>query len=156
MGPSNENYEPLPARIDRRGTAIHQTHHNPYSYCEIGTFVHSHKKNEKSPFTLCLYNIFIVKKTEMAYFVGSKVASHSTSCSAERETRGCPPSTHCPSRFPTVLNAQHDPTEPWFFTLVTTPFSRQSNESDDILKKLWRTNVIMVGNIQVRKLATLI
>ena len=60
MGPSNENYEPLPARIDRRGTAIHQTHHNPYSYCEIGTFVHSNKKKEKSPFTLlwkklCVY-----------------------------------------------------------------------------------------------------
>ena len=62
--------------------------------------------------------------------MGSKVASQSTSCSAESDVRLFPFRAHCPSRFPTVLNAQQVPADPWSLTLVTTPWSRQSNETD--------------------------
>lgn len=36
---------------------------------------------------------------------------------------------HCPSMFPVVEKAQHEPQDPWFLTGVTAPLVRQSNES---------------------------
>ena len=68
--------------------------------------------------------------SSFSHLLGSKVASQSTSCSAESDVRLFPFRAHCPSRFPTVLNAQQVPADPWSLTLVTTPWSRQSNETD--------------------------
>ena len=87
---------------------------------------HSKSTKQNAQSLLISTSLHRCQKTDL---LGSKVASQSTSCSAESDTSLFPPSAHWPSMLPTVLNAQQEPTVPWSLTLVTTPLSRQSNES---------------------------
>ena len=62
-------------------------------------------------------------------FCGKAVLSQSEICSTERLTRLPVLMACCPSMLPTAEKAQHVPTPPWFFTLVTALCSLQSQKS---------------------------